>query len=265
MTTPRTAPGSPRRTCTRAAQTACDHADKGRETAADVLKEYFEDIGGRPEKPEKGTKRKGRASTAKSETGTPASTKRTKTKEEPEKAWSPPPGSWEHDVSHIDTVEQNIDPKTGKDARFAYLVWNNQKKTQHPLKHIYTKCPQKVSHPSFVPAANSLLTDASRCSNTTRATSCSRKTTSPPTPTATPWTKPTQDDSSAHKASDSPRADSPPTPSKRRTPYVIATPNGFVPVGDASVLHLGGRMELTVLLAADASDRDAPDAAISAM
>ena len=191
MTTPRTAPGSPKRTCTRPAQTACDHADKGRETAADVLKEYFEDIGGRPEKPDKGTKRKGRASTAKSETGTPASTKRTKTKEEPaEKAWSPPPGSWEHDVSHIDTVEQNVDPKTGKDTRFAYLVWNNHKKTQHPLKHIYTKCPQKVSHLPFVPAANSLLTDASRCSNTTRATSCSPKTTPPPT--ATPWTKPTR-------------------------------------------------------------------------
>ena len=193
MKTLRTALGSPRRTCTRAAQTACDYADTGRETAADVLKEYFEDIGGRPEKPEKGTKRKGRASTAKSETGTPASTKRSKTKEEPvEKAWSPPPGSWEHDVSHIDTVEQNVDPKTGKDTRFAYLVWNNQKKTQHPLKHIYTKCPQKVSHPFFVPAANSLLTNASRCSNTTRATSCSRKTTSPPTPTATPFTKPTR-------------------------------------------------------------------------
>jgi chromobox protein 1 len=110
-----------------------------------VLKEYFEDIGGRPEK--KGVKRKGRASTAKSETGTPASsTKRTKAaKEEPvEKAWIPPPGSWEHDVSHIDTVEQSVDPKTGKDAKYAYIVWNNQRKTQHPLKHIYAKCPQKV-------------------------------------------------------------------------------------------------------------------------
>ena len=264
MTTPRTAPGSPRRTCTRAAQTACDHADKGRETAADVLKEYFEDIGGRPEKPEKGTKRKGRASTAKSETGTPASTKRTKTKEEPEKAWSPPPGSWEHDVSHIDTVEQNVDPKTGKDTRFAYLVWNNQKKTQHPLKHIYTKCPQKVSHPFFVPAANSLLTNASRCSNTTRATSCSRKTTSPPTPTATPFTKPTRTTPPPIERLVLP-APTHHTPCKRRTPYVITTPNGFVPVGDASVLHLEGRMELTVLLAVDAPDRDAPDAAISAM
>ena len=113
-----------------------------------MLNEYFDDIGGRPKKADKGTKRKSRASTVKSDTGTPASSsKRTKkTQDEPvEKAWSPPPGSWEHDVSHIDTVEQSIDPKTGKEAKYAYIVWNNQKKTQHPLKHIYTKCPQKVA------------------------------------------------------------------------------------------------------------------------
>ncbi|KAF9697553.1 hypothetical protein EKO04_004341 [Ascochyta lentis] len=122
--------------------------EENMETAADVLKEYFEDIGGRPEN--KGTKRKGRASMAKSEEPTPAATsKRSKpskpSKPEPvEKAWSPPPGSWEHDVSHIDTVEQSIDPKTGKEAKYAYIVWNNQKKTQHPLKHMYTKCPQKM-------------------------------------------------------------------------------------------------------------------------
>ena len=112
-----------------------------------MLKEYFEDIGGRPVKPEKGTKRKGRASTVKSETGTPvsSSSKRTKKNEEPvEKVWSPLADSWEHDVSHIDTVEQSIDPKTGKEAKYAYIVWNNQKKTQHPLRHLYTKCPQKV-------------------------------------------------------------------------------------------------------------------------
>lgn len=147
-----------------------------------MLKEYFDDIGGRPEKPgkaaktaktakaagkaETGTKRKGRASIAKSETATPASSskraKQTKqVKEESvEKAWSPPPGSWEHDVSHIDTVEQSIDPKTGKEARYAYIVWNNQKKTQHPLKHIYTKCPQKVRHTPSAHAAPLTCLDA---------------------------------------------------------------------------------------------------------
>lgn len=107
--------------------------------AADVMKEYFEEIGGRPEP--KGQKRKGRQSGLKSDTGTPASSaKRAKQ----EKQWSPPPGSWEHDVSHVDTVEESLDPKTGGLERFAYLVWNNQKKTQHPLKHVYQKCPQKM-------------------------------------------------------------------------------------------------------------------------
>lgn len=120
-----------------------------RETAADVLKEYFEDIGGRPEKPGKGIKRKaGPATAPKSETATPnATTKRARRPADEPAAipWSPPAGSWEDEVSHIDTVEQSLDSRTGKEGKFAYLVWNNQKKTQHPLKHTYTKCPQKVS------------------------------------------------------------------------------------------------------------------------
>lgn len=109
--------------------------------AVDVMKEYFEEIGGRPEM--KGQKRKGRSSGAHAESNsaTPASlTKRLKQ----EKQWSPPPGSWEHDVSHVDTVEETRDPKTGELTKHAYLVWNNQKKTQHPLKHVYQKCPQKM-------------------------------------------------------------------------------------------------------------------------
>jgi len=63
--------------------------------------------------------------------------------------WSPPPGSWEHDVDHIDTVEQTKDPKTGQLEKFAYLVWTNKQKTQHPLKHVYQKCPQKVRSNAF--------------------------------------------------------------------------------------------------------------------
>ncbi|OAL54735.1 hypothetical protein IQ07DRAFT_559028 [Pyrenochaeta sp. DS3sAY3a] len=107
--------------------------------AVDVLKEYFADIGGRPEP--KGQKRKGRQSGVKGDSETPASTTKRVKQEQP---WSPPPGSWEHDVSHVDTVEETKNPKTGQLERFAYLVWNNQKKTQHPLKHIYQKCPQKM-------------------------------------------------------------------------------------------------------------------------
>ncbi|KAL6710303.1 hypothetical protein ACN47E_009249 [Coniothyrium glycines] len=116
--------------------------EQNMEGAVDVKSEYFDEIGGRPEPPAvKGQKRKGRASGVQSEAGTPASTmKRAKQ----EKAWSPPPGSWERDVSHCDTVEETMNPKTGQLERFAYLVWNNQKKTQHPLQHTYQKCPQKM-------------------------------------------------------------------------------------------------------------------------
>jgi chromobox protein 1 len=105
--------------------------------ARDVLNEYFEEIGGRPEA---GKKRKGRKSTADSESSKLATNKRLKKENE----WSPPPGSWEHDVNYVDTVEELRDQDTGKKVRYAYLVWLNQKKTQHPLPHVYQKCPQKM-------------------------------------------------------------------------------------------------------------------------
>lgn len=105
------------------------------------MNEYFDEIGGRPE-PKTGQKRKGRPSgAARSEESTPAAKAAPKRSK---KEWSPPPGSWEHDVSEVDTIEEGINPKTGQLTRFAYLVWNNGKKTQHPLKHVNQKCPQKV-------------------------------------------------------------------------------------------------------------------------
>jgi chromobox protein 1 len=144
MRAPRTAHGNQRQTCTHFARRApCAYtlADRHRTGAVDVMHEYFEEIGGRPEAPTAGQKRKGRPLGVKSKSGTPVSSvKRAKQ----EKAWSPPPGSWEHDVSFIDTVEERQDPKTGSLDKFAYLVWANDKKTQHPLKHVYQKCPQKV-------------------------------------------------------------------------------------------------------------------------
>ena len=103
----------------------------------EALVEYHEAIGG---KPETGKKRKGRQSGVKSESGTPVSAKRMKK----ERQWSPPPGSWEDDVDHVDTVEQRIDPKTGRPEKFGYLVWKHHVKTQHPLPLIFKKCPQKV-------------------------------------------------------------------------------------------------------------------------
>ncbi|EAT79442.2 hypothetical protein SNOG_13115 [Parastagonospora nodorum SN15] len=129
--------------------------------AIDVMNEYFDELGGRPE-PKGPGKRKGRPSGAnKSGSGTPASTaKRVKQDRE----WSPPHGSWEDDVDYIDTVEEKVDPRTGELSKFAYLVWKNDKKTQHPLKHIYQKCPQKMllyyeSHLVFTQTHESLNGD----------------------------------------------------------------------------------------------------------
>ena len=82
-----------------------------------------------------------------SESGTPAasvsSSKRVKKEKEPE--WSPPPGSWENDVQQIETVDENINPKTGAKERWGFVLWKNGSRTQHPLELIYRKCPQKVS------------------------------------------------------------------------------------------------------------------------
>ncbi|PVH93981.1 hypothetical protein DM02DRAFT_618930 [Periconia macrospinosa] len=112
--------------------------------AKDVLDEYHESIGGDPAASTKagGAKRKERKSNAaESETSTPAApNKRIKQ----EKPWEPPAGSWESDVNYVDTVEETPDPTSGKLVRYAYLVWQNGKKTQHPLNHVYTKCPHKM-------------------------------------------------------------------------------------------------------------------------
>lgn len=115
-----------------------------RDGAKDVVDEYHKKIGGDPAANNTGAKRKGRKSNAATESATPtASNKRIKQ----EQAWEPPKGSWETEVDYVDTVEETPDPTTGKLTRYAYLVWSNRKKTQHPLPHVYQKCPQKVRIP----------------------------------------------------------------------------------------------------------------------
>ena len=44
----------------------------------------------------------------------------------------------------IDTVEEIPDYKTGERVLYGYVVWNNGRKSQHPLRVINNKCPQKV-------------------------------------------------------------------------------------------------------------------------
>ncbi|OCK81637.1 hypothetical protein K432DRAFT_11089 [Lepidopterella palustris CBS 459.81] len=121
--------------------------------AKEVLNAYHKKIGGRPEP---GSKKKRKQST-----GTPAepkSTGRSRKKQKgsddgnsvtpakrPKEAkqWEPPQGMWEDDVLSVESVEQKPNPKTGQMELHAFILWNSQKKTQHPLNIVYKKCPQK--------------------------------------------------------------------------------------------------------------------------
>lgn len=125
-----------------ATRTLCDMLTRSSEGVV-ALDEYFKTIGG---KPEAGAKKRGRKSAANTEVDAAVAAKRMK--KEPE--WSPPTGSWEDEVDRVDTVEQRLDPKTGKSVKYGYLVWKRQNKTQHPLHLIFKKCPQKVDFLLFL-------------------------------------------------------------------------------------------------------------------
>jgi chromobox protein 1 len=111
-----------------------------------MLQSYYDSLGGRPTANgnSNSKKRKGRKSAAGDSPAPPVATSSKRARKERE--WSPPPGSWENDVDYIETVEQSetIEKETGEPTKYAYLTWNNGKKTQHPLRYVYQKCPQKM-------------------------------------------------------------------------------------------------------------------------
>lgn len=127
--------------------------------ASDLLEEYFKKIGGRPKPPQKKERKRKQSIGTPSEpkgtsrgrkkirgededSGTPASAAGKKAKKT--KEWEPPAGSWEDHVMSIDTVEEIPDYKTGEKVLYGYVVWNNGRKSQHPLRVINNKCPQKM-------------------------------------------------------------------------------------------------------------------------
>ena len=117
------------------------------------MDEYYSSIGGKPEfsgKNGAGTKKR-KASQGAADTPTDSKGKGRKrgradedTPKSAKKSWAPPEGSWENDVNNIDAVEEHPNDSTGEKERFAYIMWNNGKKTYHPLSVINKKCPQKV-------------------------------------------------------------------------------------------------------------------------
>jgi chromobox protein 1 len=121
----------------------------------DVLKAYWDKIGGKPQaKPKtpakKGTKRKSMAQHT-PEPEAASTTKRRgrkslKTADEPtqDKTPSLPEGSWEDHVQSIDVVEKP-DSGVNKGVLMVYLLWEDDSRTQHTAQQCRQKCPQKVN------------------------------------------------------------------------------------------------------------------------
>jgi chromobox protein 1 len=121
----------------------------------DVLKAYWDKIGGKPQaKPKtpakKGTKRKSLAQHTPEADATSTTKKRgrksLKTADEPDqdKVASLPEGSWEDHVQKVDAAEK---PDEGeyKGVLMLYLEWENGTKTRHTAQLCRQKCPQKVT------------------------------------------------------------------------------------------------------------------------
>lgn len=134
-----------------------------------MLKAYFKKIGGRPTNQNatakgKKSKKRGAEAVAAATPTTKTGRKRSKMSTPPETAtatavatsarrgkqdeiedeWKPPGGSWEHNVVDVDTIEEVFDEQAGKPLRYAYVMWDNGRKTRHVLPTLNQKCPQKV-------------------------------------------------------------------------------------------------------------------------
>ncbi|KAI4802670.1 hypothetical protein E4T44_11207 [Aureobasidium sp. EXF-8845] len=125
-----------------------DNADDS--GAMDVLKAYWDKIGGKPQpKPKtpakKGTKRKSLAQHTPEPDASSTTKKRArksiKTADEPGDTKTPtlPEGSWEDHVELVEAVE-----KSDHGELMFFLKWQDGSKTQHSAQLCRQKCPQKV-------------------------------------------------------------------------------------------------------------------------
>ncbi|KAL4943643.1 hypothetical protein BDV06DRAFT_131438 [Aspergillus oleicola] len=129
------------------------------DNARDVLGEYFNILGGRPEKPQKKRKSIGRprATKVKEESEKPepkrrrrsraADTEETdageekekeKKKETPAPDWVPKSKNWEKEVKAVDTIVRE------DGGLVAYLHWTNDRKSKVSIETCYEKCPRKM-------------------------------------------------------------------------------------------------------------------------
>ena len=114
--------------------------------AKEAVEEYYNDIGGRPEKPTKKRKSHGQAKATPEEAERkrrriPKRATGTATPEvEDTGGWVPKGKSWENDVASVDTVSREPSGEL-----FAFLVWKNGKKSKVSTEMCYRRCPLKVS------------------------------------------------------------------------------------------------------------------------
>lgn len=53
--------------------------------------------------------------------------------------WTPPKGTWDGKVQHVETIRQDEDGSLQ-----VFLMWNDGKQSKHPVEKCYEKCPQTV-------------------------------------------------------------------------------------------------------------------------
>ena len=131
-----------------------------REAASEILQAYYKKIGGRPSKGGKKTKRKsgvdestprggrGRKKLRTEESVEDDEVPRSQGKQQ-KREWEPPKGSWESEVTSIDSIEEHPDPRTAEIKRYVYVMWNNGKQSRHELPTMRVKAPQKVNSNAF--------------------------------------------------------------------------------------------------------------------
>jgi len=118
------------------------------EDVADMLEEYYQKIGGRPQQKKKRSRevqsstpqsgRKGSKSRKLNDSGSSIVESAGSPPLIDRVNWQPPKGSWEDDVQAVDTIEQD------KRGLQVYLQWNNGRKSTHPIETAKKKCPMKL-------------------------------------------------------------------------------------------------------------------------
>lgn len=113
--------------------------------ASEVLKNYFEEIGGRPQPSKLGKRKSSSRLKATSPSPVPKKSKRTYGNDEElmgeiaqkTGSWVPKKENWESEIASIDTVERDRD--TGK--LWAFIYFTNNKRSKVGMELVYKHCP----------------------------------------------------------------------------------------------------------------------------